>query len=89
MNENLAAYFKVFGTLVNGVRAIFEEADEDLGIGFDSVQATGPKLYTITGSLIVNVGDQLTIDGRVFKVRKEPRKLDDGKISQIDLIEIT
>lgn len=86
MTEDLTPFFEDFGTPVNGVNCIFEESDDPMSVGFDGVISAGPKLFYPTGSLTLTVGQAVTVKGRSFKVRTEPRRIEDGAITQVELV---
>lgn len=86
MTEDLTPLFEDFGTLVNGVKCIFEEPDESFGVGFDGVGTSSPRIFYPTGALALVAGQAITVKGRSFKVRTDPRKIDDGAITQAELI---
>lgn len=85
MTEDLSIFLDDFGVLCNGVRVLFEEPDGLESLGYDGVQAPGPTIIFTTGSLILTAGQAVEIEGRFFKVRAEPRRIDDGKFSEARL----
>ncbi len=86
MTEDLSILFDDFGVLCGTVKVLLEEPDEGLGLGFDGVRASGPRIIYPTGSLALTAGQVVTVGGQSFKVRTEPRKIDDGKLTEASLL---
>lgn len=83
MNEDLSLFLEDFGVLCNGVKVLIEESDDILSLGLEGAQVGVKKIVFVTGSLAFAVGQTVIAGGQSFKVRSEPRKIDDGAFSEV------
>lgn len=82
-SEDLSIFLEDFGVPCGGAKVLIEESDDLIPMGIEGAQIASKRLVFATGSLAFAVGQTVTAGGQSFKVRSEPRKIDDGAFSEV------
>lgn len=83
--SDIQAMLQALGVPCGTTHVLLDTPDVSLSIGFDGMQAPNVVMTYETGTLQLNVGDPVTVDGQPYVVRTEPRKVDDGKLTEVGL----
>lgn len=91
--EDLDIYLQAFGTQctrpADGASfvGVMDMAEVELDAGPDGIDGDAMELCYRVGTVTLKRGDVLSIDGETWRVRGNPKRIDDGKFAVVGVIQ--